>query len=485
MTFGASQGSGEQAASPAQKRSATRSRSRSRRSRTASSSRSRSRSVSEDRCEPRKDRKRSYRHSVEQKLDSLTDVLMAVQRVLLNQSHEGAQGKGAFDSAATNPQEGQPSVGENEVVIAGESETTIYKNAVDYPEAVTRSPMGLGLTVEQIGDNKHVSSSSDDAIDTSDDLIDHENLVVGIAGQGNTSTGGNADVQPGTSGGVMHTVERAVNNNAGMTIAERMLKEADTSRGRLMPTKGECSVELNNFLHSAYVDEEYLVVGSHVEESIYNKIVNNAYVDFTRLLPRDWAGAEEDQCMELVNRNGLSYWTPMVNRDLGVISSYSKWEVAFRVFANIYMTKFPQKASELIQYSHVIHTASLTYTWENVYYYDREFRIHMSRHPQRSWAVILQQAWNLRLKDRLKFENFGDRGKAHHKSKEICKRYNRGKCHSGSACRYEHRCLNCGKFGHGEHICRKKLENLHLSPVRPAGDKPVHEASRGGATGAK
>ena len=78
----------------------------------------------------------------------------------------------------------------------------------------------------------------------------------------------------------------------------------------------------------------------------------------------------------------------------------------------------------------------------------------MSRHPQRNWSVILQQAWNLRLKDKLKFDNFAD--KAWGKSKEICKRFNNGKCHSGSSCRYEHRCLNCGKFGHGEHICHKR-----------------------------
>ena len=126
----------------------------------------------------------------------------------------------------------------------------------------------------------------------------------------------------------------------------------------------------------------------------------------------------------------------MVNREYGTINSFARWETAFRVFANIYTTRYPAKAAELLQYSHVIDTASLSYTWENVYYYDREFRIHMSRHLQRNWSVILQQAWNLRLKDKLKFDNFAD--KAWGKSKEICKRFNKGKCHSGSSCRYEH-----------------------------------------------
>ena len=160
--------------------------------------------------------------------------------------------------------------------------------------------------------------------------------------------------------------------------------------------------------------------------------------------------------MELVNRNGMTYWTPMVDKELGTITSFSRWEVAFRVFPYIYMTKCP-KSSELIQYCHVIHTAFLTYVWENVYFYDQEFRIQILRHPQRSWAIILQQVWNLRLKGKLKHDSFTDRG--HQKSKEICKRFNRGKCHSGMSCRYKHQCLNCGKFGHGAHICRHKKQD--------------------------
>ena len=33
--------------------------------------------------------------------------------------------------------------------------------------------------------------------------------------------------------------------------------------------------------------------------------------------------------------------------------------------------------------------------------YDRDFRLHISRHPERSWGVILHQSWVMRLKDRI------------------------------------------------------------------------------------
>ena len=43
------------------------------------------------------------------------------------------------------------------------------------------------------------------------------------------------------------------------------------------------------------------------------------------------------------------------------------------MFANVYTKEFPSRANELIQYNHVIYMASMSYTWENVYMYDREF----------------------------------------------------------------------------------------------------------------
>ena len=151
------------------------------------------------------------------------------------------------------------------------------------------------------------------------------------------------------------------------------------------------------------------------------------------------------------------------------LTNFYKWEAAFRVYANILTSKFPQKSAELLQYCHVIHTASQTYVWENVYLYDKEFRFHMSCHPQRSWSIILQEAWNLRLKDKIRHDNF--MGKTRGKSKEICKRFNRGKCHSGVSCNYDHRCLECGKFGHGAHICCNKTKSNN--------DKSISDSAEG------
>ena len=105
--------------------------------------------------------------------------------------------------------------------------------------------------------------------------------------------------------------------------------------------------------------------------------------------------------MELVICNGHTYYVPVCKTTS--ISNFQRWEQAFRVFANIY-TKTnvnTNRSSELIEYNHVIHTIAMSYTWENVYQYDKDFRIHMARNPERNWGIILQQAWSLCLRDRI------------------------------------------------------------------------------------
>ena len=102
--------------------------------------------------------------------------------------------------------------------------------------------------------------------------------------------------------------------------------------------------------------------------------------------------------MEMVNRGGLSYWVPISDSNLSSISNIAKWEEAFRIFSRIYTEGNQSWGVELIQYCHIIHEAALEYPWENVYAYNREFRIHISKYLSRNWGIILQQVWTLKMK---------------------------------------------------------------------------------------
>ena len=159
--------------------------------------------------------------------------------------------------------------------------------------------------------------------------------------------------------------------------------------------------------------------------------------------------------MELVNRNGQAFYIPAGDRDASnyLINSFNQWEQAFRVFTDIYLHYHLTRAGELVQYNHIIHLASLTFLWDNVNWYNREFRLHLSLNPGRSWGIILQQAWSVTLKDR---HRTNDKGHGTcYKNKDICWCFNRGKCTYGFCCKFEHRCAICNKYGHGAYNCRK------------------------------
>ena len=195
------------------------------------------------------------------------------------------------------------------------------------------------------------------------------------------------------------------------------------------------------------VDETYQLVASHVDEVTQDRIIKGEYVDFGCLVPWDRVLTEDDSIYEMIVKEGKTFWVPAGLNDIASITNYNRWEQAFRVFSDIYMRVHPQRSAELVQYNHLIHTAAQTNVWENVYLYDKDFRIHLSNFPKRSWAIILQQA---------RFNNGEAHGSNQRKStgntgqnKDLCKRWNRfGRCSFGNDCVFDHHCSYCFKFGH-------------------------------------
>ena len=261
----------------------------------------------------------------------------------------------------------------------------------------------------------------------------------------------------------LRDVDRDFGLEAAEQHAEDLIREAEKSKARMHEVPGKLPQFINKdhaFIHSALVDQNYLTVASHISKSLKEKIQGFEYVDFSKLLPRDKVIDEDDDRMTWVNKGGFPMMVPASDREAtGAITSITKWDQAFRVYSDILTTRHPNKINELLQYSHVISTAAQSYTWTNVYSYDRAFRIHISEYPARSWGVILQQAWNMRLVDKIKKEGGGTYTQGTGSNKQDhCRRFQRGKCTYGLNCIYEHRCTICKKWGHGAHICRKRTD---------------------------
>ena len=182
--------------------------------------------------------------------------------------------------------------------------------------------------------------------------------------------------------------------------AEKYVREVEKAKARMFQSPGTANehdqidyVKLK--LHTAIIDEDYEMVAAHVDGATQTKIINGEYVDFAKLIPKDKIFEIEDNRLQQYFRDGQTYFAPAPSGEH--ITSFAKWERAFRVFSYVYTKVHAHRSWELIEYNHTVHSISQMYVWENVYNYDKDFRVHMSKHPSRSWAMTLQRAWAQRL----------------------------------------------------------------------------------------
>ena len=138
----------------------------------------------------------------------------------------------------------------------------------------------------------------------------------------------------------------------------------------------------------------------HIDQALQQKIEKGQFVDLDKLLPRDRMSpfdgrnqATDESTFEWVQQDGGTFLMPP--KKTSRITSFKKWEQAFRVYATIYCSGNPNRSREIWQYISVINTAASSYMWDNVYSYDVVFRQLMEFNPACSWAVTYNQMCNL------------------------------------------------------------------------------------------
>ena len=382
-------------------------------------------------------------------------------------------------------------------VMESRSEVTIYEPAVKEKPVVNEQDI-----IKLVNRD---STSSEEAVDTSDEAIDmylseqqqqnfdiaqQFNALSVIAGTRPEQSGArrknyaeeNYEQQPSTST-MRKTIQQpaAVPEVSPQQVANDLIHEAELSKAKVYKTPGKKNLvpitEMND--HSAMVDENFLLVASHVDDATKAKIVNGEYIDFAKLIQHDRILEEEDGRVQMLIRNGQTFFVPV--QENTAINSYGKWEQAFWVYSDIYTRANPHRAGELIQYNHIIHTISHSYVWDNVCKYDKDFRLHLGHFPQRNWGIILNQVWAMRLRDRLRNDggwgqsSSGGSGNGNRQGfKDVCCRYNQGRCSFGVNCRFDHKCSYCFKFGHTVKTCRKLAADKAAGKVQQDMGNPNH-----------
>ena len=147
------------------------------------------------------------------------------------------------------------------------------------------------------------------------------------------------------------------------------------NRGNLISTP-KCKLdELRAMRYLESEDDEFFHTTCHIEEGLRIKIEQGKFVELDKLIQKRILqyGIKEEHRMQLVNKDGQSYFVPSVDRETR-IDCIKKWEQAFRVYTTIYCKANPHRAGEILQYIDVIHRAAAIFNWDNVAKYDYVFR---------------------------------------------------------------------------------------------------------------
>ena len=171
--------------------------------------------------------------------------------------------------------------------------------------------------------------------------------------------------------------------------------------------------------------------------------------------------------LDIVSKDGQTFFLPVKENK---INNVRCWEQAFRVYAVIYSSANPKRSAEIWQYVFTINSAASSFHWENVAYYDFTFRQLMAYNPERSWAKIYTQMWNLAMRDPINqaggissfsstsggFNTRNDKQSGNKRKNKYCWKFNKSTCNEGRNCNFPHRCYYCNAFNHGISSCRKR-----------------------------
>ena len=180
--------------------------------------------------------------------------------------------------------------------------------------------------------------------------------------------------------------------------ADELIRTAEHNKAAMVKPSGN-QLPYNNFFSStAMNDDQFYQLASHTDKRTRRKIQKGKFLDLAKLLKQSKNSSKKDNNLEIVSKDGRSYFLPSAEKDTIEINSFRHWEHAFRIYAGIFAHANHSSADELFQYINNIHEVGVSFVWDNVYEFDIEFRELMAKYPQHNWGVIYHNEWMIKLK---------------------------------------------------------------------------------------
>ena len=241
--------------------------------------------------------------------------------------NESQSQQGDEITATTAPKGKLPDSNKFQVVSGGRDRISSDLGITIYRWAVRTLDPNLGMKIDELLNKSqgevmeaNKNSSSDDNMDTSDELID-------VLNQTNLAKVSNiAEPVPGTSGEPTRVYKK---EKIPEEQVELLIKEAKRLKAHMFEMPGMNNYDTFQSLVSvSQIDEDYQMVDGHIEEGLKKKLLNLKYVDFIKLIECSHAVHEEDghNRLEIVNKNGMTFLVPVTEKEPLQISSYSHCE---------------------------------------------------------------------------------------------------------------------------------------------------------------
>ena len=249
---------------------------------------------------------------------------------------------------------------------------------VKSPSDMTIYAPGLHLANKMSKNSPH-KSVNEMTINQISDFVER----IRIDTQHNDSLNDRLDDEPGSSKGGRDIQRTNVMSSQDQVqaIADKMIIDAEQYRASIDKPAGRSNCEIDKFAEG---DNQFFHITCHVDSVLKCKIEHGNFVELEKLLPKDRTKKiVDDHCMELVNRDGATFFIPASDKD-NKITNVRKWEQAFRVYAAIYSRANPHRSAEIWQYVYTINLAATSFIWDNVPAYDYTFRQLMAKYPSRS-----------------------------------------------------------------------------------------------------
>ena len=340
------------------------------------------------------------------------------------------------------------------------------------------------------GDQSSLGTLRDHLNPNSNDVIEKiSNFVESIRLEGSAKK--SSDKQSTPAGGRKRSREadsREEEEQRAKKVADRIILESEKFKANLVAPTGMLPLEINSdieLLRKLDNDDDFFHISCHIEPCLRAKIERGEFIELDKLLPDDKTGGmanEHDNRLGLIHEGGEMFLAPA--RKTSKINSIRKWDSAFRIYATIFTQANPHRASELLQYVQIIHTAAANNPWDNVAHYDFTFRQLMATKPWRSWAKTYTQGWSIAFSHsnnnnngnsgsfQSRQQNFNSKGNSNSGNNnnnnrrqggqrtwkdDCCWRYGKNRCSkSASECNWDHRCTFCGGWNHSYNDCKKR-----------------------------